>query len=236
MTKADEIIEWCARAAWKDSHDGAECPDIPSETDLAAWSPGCPAAAQAEAREAMAAMGLIGPDATGSVWSDTPFAHGADSPTDDPNEAIREVPLESWRWQAMGDPEARKAVEAELREHIGLDLDFDAIVATLESHVEIVRRPRLVFAAGLRVDTRTDAPVHGVFVWHLPDLHRQWRAARGTDPDAQPPASARPAGGGVASLAPEGARGATYPRCRLHRRARPCPRPGMARPCDPEHD
>ena len=144
MATTNEIIQWVAGKVLNREPGDDE---IPSEMDLAEWL--TPDAAQAEAREAVAAMGLIGPTATGSVWSDTP---GAGSPTDDPNEAIREVPLERWRWQAMGDPEARKAAEAELRESIGADIDFDAVLAILESNIAIVMRPRLVFMAPLRID------------------------------------------------------------------------------------
>ena len=185
---AADIIEATVRREWWLANDGAEYPgEPPTEADVAQWSPGCPRAAQAEAREAVAAMGLIGPTATGSVWSDTPFAYGAGSPTDDPNEAIREVPLESWRWQAMGDPAARKAAVAELRESIGADIDFDAVLAILESNIAIVTRPRLVFAAGLHPDSRDADPVHGIAVWDLPKLHQRWMEVRETDPKAQHP-------------------------------------------------
>ena len=184
MATTSEIIQWVTgfELGRKPGDD-----DIPSETDLAEWlTPD--AALQAEAREAVAAMGLIGPTATGSVWSDTPFAHGAGSPTDDPNEAIREVPLESWRWQAMGDPEARKAAAvAELRESIGADIDFDAVLAILESNIAIVMRPRLVFAAGLGPDSRDADPVHGIAVWDLPKLHQRWMEVHETDPEARHP-------------------------------------------------
>ena len=148
---ADDVLAAAARIEHRRRHPNTNCPadEIPTPAELAAWLTQCPDTAQAEAREAVAAMGLIGPTATGSVWSDTP---GAGSPTDDPNEAIREVPLERWRWQAMGDPEARKAAEAELRESIGADIDFDAVLAILESNIAIVMRPRLVFMAPLRID------------------------------------------------------------------------------------
>ena len=151
MTTTREILDWLVEVELDRTPRSDE---VLTEEDLAAWLPGYSDAAQAEAREAVVAMGLIGPTATGSVWSDTPFAQGAGSPTDDPNEAIREVPLESWRWQAMGDPprEARKAAVAELREHVGAGIDFDAVLAIFESHGEIVKRPRLVFMAPLRID------------------------------------------------------------------------------------
>ena len=70
----------------------------------------------------------------------------------------------------MGGPEARKAAEAALRESIGPGADFDAVLAVMESHGAIERRPRLVFAAGLRVDSR------GLDVWDIEHVHQHWRA------------------------------------------------------------
>ena len=91
------------RREWWLANDGAEyAGEVPTEEDLAAWSPGCPGAAQAGSAELAAACGLIGPDST--------------SP---------HIPADAWRWQAMGDPEARKAAVAELRESIGPGADFD---------------------------------------------------------------------------------------------------------------
>ena len=160
------ILDALARSVWHNAHDGADCPDncIPSDADLIAWQPNCPETAQAEAREAVAAMRLIGPDAK---WIrdllSSPLAPDApDMP-----------PVEDWRWQAMGSYEW-KAMEAALRERVGADVDADAVLATLELHGAIVRRPRLVFAAGLGVDPRTDEHVHGVAVWEAPEVHRLW--------------------------------------------------------------
>ena len=158
------ILDALARSVWHNAHDGADCPDncIPSDADLIAWQPNCPETAQAEAREAVAAMRLIGPDAK---WiRDLLSAPLAPDAPDMP-------PVEDWRWQAMGSYEW-KAMEAALRERVGADVD--AVLATLELHGAIVRRPRLVFAAGLGVDPRTDEHVHGVAVWEAPEVHRLW--------------------------------------------------------------
>ena len=152
----EKITEAAARFEWYE-RDGADCPaeHIPSEADLAAWLPNCPDAAQAEAREAATAMGLIGP--------------AGDMPA-----------VEQWRWQAMYGYEW-KAMEAALREYIGDGVDVDAVLATLESHGAIVKHPRLVFAAGLSV--QAGEAVRGVFVWDLVELHRRWtEVSQGTRP------------------------------------------------------
>ena len=56
MTTATEILAWCARATWHDSHGGAECPAdaVPCEADLSAWLPSCPTAAKHEAGDRLA--------------------------------------------------------------------------------------------------------------------------------------------------------------------------------------
>ena len=154
MTTADEILAFCVRAVWRETNENEYPGEPPTEADVAQWSPGCPGAAQAEAAELAAACGLIGPDST--------------SP---------HIPADAWRWQPMGDPEARKATEAALRESIGPGADFDAVLAIMESHGAIERRPRLVFAAGLRVDSPDPDPVRGVHVWDIEHVHQHWRAA-----------------------------------------------------------
>ena len=161
-----EILDAVARIAYANAHDGAECPpdEIPSETDLAeaieADRTGF-GKAQAQAAELAAAV---------LPWGD-------DMPA-----------VERWRWQAMGDPEARKAAEAELREHVGAGIDFDAVLAILESHGAIVRRPRLVFMAPLRIDASgAFEPGAAGGVWELAEVHQRWMAVRETDPEARHP-------------------------------------------------
>ena len=159
MATPSEILRWVAgyvldRAPERD--------EIPSEADLTAWLPGCPDAAQAEAHEAAASLALGRAPERDEILSASGLIGTAD---DTPA-------VEHWRWQATGDPIAREAAEAALRERIGAALDFDAIMATLESYGAIVERPRLVFAAGLRV--QPGEVVHGVFVWELIELHLQW--------------------------------------------------------------
>ena len=162
---AADIIEATVRREWWLANDGAEyAGEVPTEEDLAAWSPGCPDAAQAGSAELAAACGLIGPDSTSPL-----------------------IPADAWRWQAMGNLDVRKAAVAELSESIGPGADFDGIVAILESHGAIVIRPRLVFAAGLRLDSRDADPVHGIAVWDLPELHQRWMEVRETDPEARHP-------------------------------------------------
>ncbi len=151
----EKITEAVACFDWFERH-RALCPaeHIPSEADLTAWQPNCSDAAQVEAREAATAMGLIDP--------------AGDMPA-----------VEQWRWQAMDGYEWKamdgyewKAMDATLREYIGDRVDADSVLATLESHGAIVKRPRLVFAAGLR--RRANEAVRGVFVWDLVELHRRW--------------------------------------------------------------
>ena len=159
MATPSEILRWVAGSVLDRA---PERDEIPSEADLTAWLPGCPDAAQAEANEAAASLALGRAPERDEILSASGLIGTAD---DTPA-------VEHWRWQATGDPIAREAAEAALRERIGAALDFDAIMATLESYGAIVERPRLVFAAGLRV--QPGEVVHGVFVWELIELHLQW--------------------------------------------------------------
>ena len=157
MATLSEILRWVTGTVLDRT---PERDEIPREADLAAWQPNCPDPAQAEAREAVAAMRLIGPDAE---WTRDPLS--APLAPDAPDMP----PVEDWRWQAMGGYEW-KAMEVALRERIGADVD--AVLAALESLGAIVRRPRPVFAAGLC--KRAGEAVRGVFVWEAPEVHQRW--------------------------------------------------------------
>ena len=157
MATLSEILRWVTGTVLDRT---PERDEIPRGADLAAWQPNCPDPAQAEAREAVAAMRLIGPDAE---WTRDPLS--APLAPDAPDMP----PVEDWRWQAM-DGYEWKAMEVALRERIGADVD--AVLATLESLGAIVRRPRPVFAAGLC--KRAGEAVRGVFVWEAPEVHQRW--------------------------------------------------------------
>ena len=130
MATLSEILRWVTGTVLDRT---PERDEIPRVADLTAWQSNCPDPAQAEAREAVAAMRLIGPDAE---WTRDPLsALLAPGAPDMP-------PVEDWRWQAM-DSYEWKAMEAALRERIGGDVD--ALLGTLESLGAIVRRPRPVF-------------------------------------------------------------------------------------------
>ena len=157
MATLSKILRWVTATVLDRTQERDE---IPRGADLAAWQPNCPDAAQAESREAVAAMRLIGPDAE---WTRDPLS-APDAP-----DAPDMPPVEDWRWQAM-DGYEWKAMEVALRERIGADVD--AVLATLESLGAIVRRPRPVFAAGLC--KRAGEAVRGVFVWEAPEVHQRW--------------------------------------------------------------
>ena len=150
---AAEILEAATRFEWWERQ-RRETPDdaIPSEADLLEWLPQCPETAQAEAREAAAAMRLIGPDA-------------------------ELTPTERSPWRAFGDPAARAKAAAALYEERGAG----NLPSHFDPEPFLARIARLVFAGVTRLRPISPIGrmpggmgIVESGVLELPEIHRRW--------------------------------------------------------------